>query len=222
VAVALNSGNLVASSRYVREQLAGAGLDAVRIVGSGHLDEYAIADLLARGAQVDAFYVGAALGSGAGNVAHGATGGALGVVYKEVAYVDAVGAEHPVIKVAGEKTTWPGRKEVYRHPGWKEDLVQLAAEPAPADYMRLLRPVVRSGAVVPGSLPPLTEIWELAQANLQGIPEPYRALSAAETYPVRFSPALQALRSAGIQATTPAAMPDAHETTDNRCEGNDE
>ena len=103
--------------------------------------------------------------------------------------------EHPKLKLAGSKTTWPGRKEVYRHPAWEEDVIQLEAEPAPAGYTRLLRPVMRAGRMVPGSLPPLSEVWELAQANLAKLPERYRALIAPEPYPVRFSEGLQRLRT---------------------------
>jgi nicotinate phosphoribosyltransferase len=204
-AVRLDSGDLVADSRYVREQLAQAQLGHVRILGSGDLDEFEIAELLARGAEFDAFGVGTALGSGAGSLAHGVEGSALGGVYKEVWYVDEDGTEYPKVKVAGEKTTWPGRKEIYRHPRWEEDVIQLASEPAPPGYTRLLRPVMRAGRVVPGSLPPLSEIWELAQANLHALPEPYRALKVSEPYPVRFSEALRTLRAEAAQASHPAA-----------------
>lgn len=193
-AVRLDSGDLVGDSRYVREQLRQAGMESVRILASGDLDEFEIADLLERGAEIDAFGVGTALGTGAGNLAHGVPGGALGGVYKEVWYVEADGSEHPKLKVAGEKTTWPGRKEVYRHPNWEEDVIQLAQEPAPAGYTRLLRPVMRQGHIIPGSLPPLSEVWELAQANLRALPERYRALTVKEPYPVRFSEALQVMR----------------------------
>jgi nicotinate phosphoribosyltransferase len=199
-AVRLDSGDLVGDSRYVREQLVRAGMEQVRILGSGDLDEFHIAELLERGAQFDAFGVGTALGAGAGNLKHGVEGGALGAVYKEVWYVDEDGTELPKLKLAGEKTTWPGRKEVFRHPRWEEDVVQLAAEPVPAGYARLLRPVMRAGRVVPGSLPPLGEVWELAQANLRALPERYRALTASEPYPVRFSEPLQQLRTETAQA----------------------
>ena len=172
-----------------------AGMSSVRILASGDLDEFAIADLLAAGAEVDAFGVGTALGAGLGNPERGVPGGALGGVYKEVWYVEADDSEHAKLKLAGEKTTWPGRKEVYRHPRWEEDLVQLAQEPPPAGYTRLLRPVMRQGRIVPGSLPPLGEVWELAQANLRALPERYRALVADAPYPVRFSAALHALRA---------------------------
>src|SRR5262249_38377025 len=162
-----------------------------RILASGDLDEFQIVRLLEQGAQIDAFGVGTALGAGAGNPAQGIPGGALGAVYKESWYVDAEAVEHPKLKVAGSKTTWPGRKEIYRHPTWEEDVIQLEGEPAPAGYTRLLRPVMRAGRVVPGSLPPLSEVWELAQANLAKLPERYRVLIAEEPYPVRFSAGLQ-------------------------------
>ncbi len=198
-AVRLDSGDLVADSQYVRAQLAAAGMEHVRILASGDLDEFEIVDLLAAGAEVDAFGVGTALGVGAGNLAHGVGGATLGGVYKEVWYVDDDGSEHPKLKLAAEKTTWPGRKAVYRHPQWEEDIVQLETETPPAGYQRLLRPVMRGGKVIPGSLPPLSEIWELAQANLRALPERYHALKAPEPYPVRFSESLHALRIEAIR-----------------------
>jgi nicotinate phosphoribosyltransferase len=199
VAVRLDSGDLVADSQYVRAALRAAGMGNVRILGSGDLDEYLIADLLARGAELDAFGVGTALGVGLGNVEHGTVGGALGGVYKAVWYVDEDGEELPKVKLAHEKTTWPGRKEVYRHAQWQEDIVQLVGEPAPSGYTRLLRPVMRAGRVVPGTLPPLSEIRELAQTNLAALPEAHRALRAPQPYSVRFSDALQALRDETAQ-----------------------
>ncbi len=193
-AVRLDSGDIVSDSRYVREQLRAAGMAHVRILASGDLDEFEIADLLARGAEVDGFGVGTSLGTGAGNLEHGVPGGALGGVYKEAWYVEEDGNGRPKLKVAGKKTTWPGRKEVYRHPEWKEDVVQIDREPAPEGYTRLLRPVMRNGRIIPGSLPPLGEVWELAQANLHALPEQYRALTVEAPYPVRFSDGLEKLR----------------------------
>jgi nicotinate phosphoribosyltransferase len=208
-AVRLDSGDLLSDSRYVREQLRRAEMGSVRILASGDLDEFEIADLLAAGAEIDAFGVGTALGTAAGNLAHGVTGGALGGVYKEVWHVEEDGSERPKLKLAGEKTTWPGRKEVYRHPQWEEDVVQLAHEQAPAGYARLLRPVMRNGRIIPGSLPPLSEVWELAQANLRALPERLRALQMDAPYPVRFSEALQAMRAeAGAQAAATLAPRD--------------
>jgi nicotinate phosphoribosyltransferase len=53
---------------------------------------------------------------------------------------------------------------------------------------------MRNGEMIPGSLPPLSEIRELAQQNLALLPLQYRALTVDQPYPVRFSEGLQALR----------------------------
>ncbi len=198
-AVRLDSGDIVADSKYIREQLDKADLSSVRILASGDLDEWKIAELLEAGAAIDAFGVGTALGSGAGSEERGIPGGALGAVYKAVWYVDEEGTEYPKVKIAGAKSTWPGKKEIYRHPQWEEDVIQLAHEPRPDNYQRLLRPVMRNGEIIPGSLPPLSEIRELAQQNLQMLPIQYRKLSVEQPYPVRFSEGLESLRKQTIQ-----------------------
>lgn len=198
-AVRLDSGDIASDSRYVREQLDKAGLENVRILASGDLDEWKIDALLKSGAAIDSFGVGTSLGIGAGSLEHGIEGGALGGVYKEVWYVDETGTEHAKLKIAGAKSTWPGKKEIYRHPDWQEDVIQLAQEPRPDNYHRLLKPVMRNGEMIPGNLPPLSEIRELAQQNLQSLPSQYRALTVETPYPVRFSEGLQALRRQAIQ-----------------------
>ena len=198
-AVRLDSGDIVGDSIYIREQLDKAGLHGVRILASGDLDEWKITELLEAGAEIDSFGVGTALGSGAGSVERGIAGGALGAVYKEVWYVDETGTEYPKVKIAGPKTTWPGKKEIYRHPQWKEDIIQLAHEPRPENYHRLLRPVMRNGEMIPGSLPPLSEIRELAQQNVAMLPAEYRELSVEQPYSVHFSDGLQALGKQAAQ-----------------------
>jgi nicotinate phosphoribosyltransferase len=198
-AVRLDSGDLVADTRYVREQLDKAGLETVRILASNDLDEWKISELIEAGAAIDSFGVGTSLGNGAGSAERGIEGGALGAVYKEVWYVDETGTEFPKVKVAGAKSTWPGKKEVYRHPQWQEDIIQLSHEPRPEHYQRLLRPVMRNGEMIPGSLPPLSEIRELAQQNLSQLPTLYRALKVDTPYPVRLSAGLQSLRKQALQ-----------------------
>ncbi|GHO96791.1 nicotinate phosphoribosyltransferase pncB2 [Reticulibacter mediterranei] len=198
-AVRLDSGDLVADSIYIREQLDKADLGNVRILASGDLDEWKITELVQAGAAIDSFGVGTTLGYGAGSLEQGIPGGALGAVYKEVWYVDEAGTEYPKMKIAGAKSTWPGKKEIYRHPNWQEDIVQLAHEPRPDSYHRLLRPVMRNGEMIPGSLPPLSEIRELAQENLKKLPPEYRALNVEQPYPVHFSEGLQALRRQAAQ-----------------------
>ena len=199
-AVRLDSGDIVGDSIYVREQLDRAELTNVRILASGDLDEWKITDLLKQGAAIDSFGVGTALGGGSGSAERGIEGGALGGVYKEVWYVDEEGNAYPKVKTAGVKSTWPGKKEIYRHPHWEEDIIQLEYEPRPNNYQRLLRPVMRNGQIIPGSLPPLSEIHELAQQNLQALPLQYRAITIEEPYPIRFSEGLRALRKQAVEA----------------------
>jgi nicotinate phosphoribosyltransferase len=201
-AVRLDSGDLVADSRFVRQALDGGGLAETRILVSGDLDEFAIADLVASGAPIDGFGVGTTLGVGSGSLAHEVEGGALGGVYKLVQYVDAEGYERPVIKLAGDKSTWPGKKEVYRLGNFEADVIQLASEPRPENGHRLLQPVIRNGEVLPGSAPPLSEIRELAEQNLRALPDEWRALRPERPYPVQFSPALQALRRDATQSAS--------------------
>jgi nicotinate phosphoribosyltransferase len=197
-AVRLDSGDLLEDARYVRQVLDSARLSEVKISASGDLDEFSIQDLLQSSAPIDSFGVGTSLGVGAGSVERDVEGAALGGVYKEVLYVDERG-RHPRIKVAGEKSTWPGLKEVYRIGNFEEDVIQLADEPKPERGERLLKPVVLEGEVVPGSLPPLSEIWEFAQANLRRLPEEYRQLISPRLYRVRMSPGIYDLRDLAVR-----------------------
>ncbi|MFN8516988.1 MAG: nicotinate phosphoribosyltransferase [Chloroflexia bacterium] len=194
-AIRLDSGDLLADSRYMRTVLDEAGLREVRILVSGDMDEFSIADLLEADAPIDAFGVGTSLGVGSGSLEHGIEGGALGGVYKEVWYEDG-GIGEPKIKVAGPKSTWPGRKEVYRIGAFERDWIGLESELPPPNASRVLKPVIRAGAMIPGSLPPVSEIWELAQANLRELPDEYKALVNPKPYPVEHSPSLVALRDA--------------------------
>lgn len=196
-AVRLDSGDLASDARFVRDVLDRAGLEEVRIAASGDLDEFSIQELLESGAPIDSFGVGTSLGVGAGSVERDIEGGALGGVYKVVFCADARGG-HPKVKVAGDKSTWPGIKEVYRIGHFVEDVVQLAAEPKPPGSERLLKPVVLDGEVVPGSLPPLSEIWEFAQSNLRRLPDEYRQLVQPRIYPVHLSDGIRLMRDHAV------------------------
>jgi nicotinate phosphoribosyltransferase len=119
----------------------------------------------------------------------------LGAVYKLVWYE---GTDDPArIKLAGEKSTWPGRKLVYRIGAYKEDIIQLD-EPEPANGTSLLRPAIHKGEIVM-ELSPVPEIQARAIANVQALPERYRALPDPAPYPVRRSSGILALRERASQ-----------------------
>lgn len=190
-AVRLDSGDLLADSIHVRAVLDRAGLPETNVLVSGDLDEFRIADLLKAGAPIDGFGVGGNLGVGLGSVASGSVGGTLGAVYKLVWYE---GGDDPArIKLAGEKSTWPGRKVVYRLGDYQEDVIQLEDEPAPEGGVPLLAPAMRDGEVV-APLPSAQEIQTIAMGNLRALPERYRALRDPERYPVRKSEGILTMR----------------------------
>ena len=190
-AVRLDSGDLLADSIHVRQVLDRAGLADTKVLVSGDLDEFRIANLLEAGAPVDGFGVGGNLDVGLGSVASGTVGGTLGAVYKLTWYAGE--GEQARIKLAGEKSTWPGRKLVYRIGDYAEDVIQLDDEPAPPDGIPLLEPFIRDGQLV-DDLPPLAMTRAAAATNLQALPERYRALRDPAPYPVRRGPGLLALR----------------------------
>ncbi len=199
VAVRLDSGDLAADSKMCREMLDEAGMSAVKVLVSGDLDEFRITDLLAEGAPVDGFGVGGNLGVGLGSAASGTVGGVIGAVYKLVWYEgDGFAAR---IKLAGTKSTTPGRKAVYRVDHFDYDILQLDDEPAPGDARPLLEPVVEDGTFV-AKLPPLPEIRQKAEDALHALPSPWKAQIADAQYPVVESAGLKALRQETIEHFT--------------------
>jgi len=185
--VRLDSGDLAALSRQVREIFDRAGLAAVRIFASGGLDEHEVDRLLAAGAPIDAFGVGTRL-----NVSADAP--SLDMVYKLVRY-----GGRDTLKLSEGKETWPGEKAVYRFrdPGGKlvEDLLAGRAEPAPAGAESLLEPVMEEGELLRPH-PALASVRERCAAGLRALPDGLRALAGFSSYPVRVSVSLRDRRDA--------------------------
>jgi nicotinate phosphoribosyltransferase len=203
VAVRLDSGDIFADSRHCRALLDEAGLNEVQILASGDMDEFRIAELVAADAPIDAYGVGTAIGVGAGSIEHGISGGALGAVYKLVWYDsdgdDSTNSHEAPIKVAGPKSTWPGKKQVSRIGEFREDVIHLDGETPLPDGRSLLQPVLRGGEIVPGVLPSLGEIRERAAASLAALPDQFKSIEDPAEYPVGNSDRLQAMRQHAIE-----------------------
>lgn len=129
--VRLDSGDLEYLSRRVRERLDAEGLENVKVLASGDLDDRAVAALEAAGAPIDGYGVGTALVTAQRDPAFSG-------VYKLVAVGD-----RPVMKLSGSpgKTSDPGRKQLWRGPSG--DVIGLADEDLPGTP--LLRPVMAGG-----------------------------------------------------------------------------
>jgi len=210
VAVRLDSGDLLADSKHVRRVLDDAGLHETKVLVSGDIDEFRIVDLLRAGAPIAGFGVGGNLAVGLGTFVSGTVGGVLGAVYKLVWY-EGVG-DPARIKLAGEKSTWPGRKLIYRIGEFKEDIVQLDDEPAQDDGAPLLQPAIHDGAMV-ADLPFVQDIQIRALANVRDLPERYRTLHDPARYPVRRSAGILELRERASRLRQRVGFPDTRSRT---------
>jgi nicotinate phosphoribosyltransferase len=183
--IRLDSGDLCQLSKEARRRLDAAGLQETKIFASGDLDEFAIAELLAGGARIDAFGVGTALSTSK-------DAPSLSGVYKLVEV--AAGASSYRAKFSEEKVTYPGRKQVFRfHSGgsYTEDVVACDSEQYP-EASPLLACVMRNGRRIAPS-PNLRQVQEYAGKELLRLPAACRRLHHVQPFSVRFSAKLQAL-----------------------------
>jgi len=197
--VRLDSGDLVALSRAVRDILDAAGLGYVQIVASGNLDEFAIERCSIANAPIDAYGVGTRM-----NVSADAP--YLDMAYKLVRYGD-----RDVLKISPGKETWTGEKQIYRRLSEDgrsvADTLALKHEPAPFGAIGLLRPVMENGR--PLQPPePLAAIRARCAAALAALPDAMRRLTGAARYPVTASTELterqRALKAGAIAAEVAA------------------
>jgi nicotinate phosphoribosyltransferase len=133
IGVRVDSGDLVVLSKLARSQLDAAGLESVRVIVSGSLDEFSIEELVREGATIDAFGVGTRMGVSADYPY-------LDTAYKLVEY-----AGRPVMKLSSNKVTSPGRKQVFRRSRPMDDLVGLFRERTPAGRRPLLEHLMSGG-----------------------------------------------------------------------------
>lgn len=209
-AIRLDSGDLCALSIRCREILDQAGMQQTKIFASSDLNEYRIAELIARGARVDAFGVGT-------EMATSFDWPALSGVYK-LAGLEHEGHIRMRVKLSQDKATYPGPKQVWRLLNdagkYVQDIIALSDE-APPEYhdgrsLPLLIQVMKGGRVIDenvasvssdehqtasaarGSrLPRLQMAAARAAIELQRLPDSLLALDAEASYPVTFSDRLQ-------------------------------
>ncbi|MDX1376968.1 MAG: nicotinate phosphoribosyltransferase, partial [Burkholderiales bacterium] len=182
-AVRLDSGDLAAHARKVRGILDEGGCRDVRIFASGGLDEYALAKLAA--CPIDGFGVGTAL-----VVSDDAPG--LDCAYKLQEYAGVARR-----KRSEGKSTWPGRKQVFRvlkDGTLAHDRLALADEKL--DGEALIQPVMRDGRRL-APAPRLAELRARTLAALDTLPESLRALEPAPApYVPEVTDAVRALADA--------------------------
>ncbi len=215
VAVRITSGDLPYLATRVREMLDRAGLEDVRIMASGGLDEYKIRALLRDGAPIDCFGVGEWI----------IYGGRFDVGYS-LAALEEDGVMKPRIKLgdSARQTTLPGSKKLLRFFDKRTgkalvDEVCLDSERVPSsrhtvfdptatwktkelvnfEVRELLETVIENGVRV---LPPRTlrEIRDYHARELDTLCSDVRRLDSPESYYVDLSEKLWTLRRRMIGA----------------------
>ena len=185
--IRLDSGDLLKLSGEVRRILDAEGLQHVRIVAGGDLNEYRIDELVRGGAAIDSFGVGT-------DMVTSRDAPALGGVYKLVEQKHG-GKTIPRMKCSPDKATYPCKKQVYRkraaNGNFKEDVIGLEGESI--DGTPLLIQVVKKGKVC-CLLPAIHEIQGAVSDNLAHLPKPFKRLGNAEVYPVTKSAGLERKR----------------------------
>ncbi|MFP2924012.1 nicotinate phosphoribosyltransferase [Pyxidicoccus sp. 3LG] len=189
-ALRLDSGDLLALSKAARELLDEAGLERVRLIGSGGLDEDAVAKLVAYGAPIDGFGVGTAMGVSA-------DAPSLDMAYKLVEYA---GRER--VKLSEGKVLLPGPKQVYRRERDGVTSADVLTRRGDVEEGRpLLHPVMRAGKRLPGVSPPLTDVRDYARREVSRLPPEVRALAPARPpYRVEVGQALARAREEQVEA----------------------
>ena len=145
-AVRLDSGDLLAQARWVRELLDSLGNVHTKIVVTSDLDEYSVAAL--RAAPADAYGIGTALVTGSGAPT-------AGMVYKLVSRTNDAGEFVAVAKSSKDKINVGGRKHAVRRLDGSgtatHEVLGVGHPPAEEHHGRLLlRQFIREGEVLPG------------------------------------------------------------------------
>jgi nicotinate phosphoribosyltransferase len=191
-AIRLDSGKVLADSRWARQRLDAAGWNDVQIFVSGDLNENTIASLIHDGASIDAFGVGTALSTSA-------DAPSIGVIYKLVE-VEIAGEARSTAKFSEEKATYPGRKQVFRFSNEEKsycgDVIGLEDERFP-DAEPLLIPVLTQGrrleSVQKDRIATARGAQERSLASRQRMPGHLLTLDDCKPYPVRYSDRLEGL-----------------------------
>ena len=172
--VRLDSGDLALRAVEARSMLDQAGLRQVKIFASSSLDEYEIERLIAAGAPIDGFGVGA-------HMATSSDAPVLDTAYKLAEY-----GGYPKLKLSESKTTLPGRKQIFRTSAG--DTIGLRDEQLEGKPL-LVRVMENGRRLCPADS--LQICRDRCQMEVKSLPESLLSLSKAHVpYRVDVSPAL--------------------------------
>ncbi|MBI4529498.1 MAG: nicotinate phosphoribosyltransferase [Deltaproteobacteria bacterium] len=182
--VRIDSGDLASLAFQVRHILDESGFRDVKIIASGGLDEYDLAEFSEAGVPYDSYGVGTKMGVSA-------DAPWFDNAYKLVEYDG-----RPVLKLSTGKVSWPGKKQVYRIKDGRgflaRDVIALRDETIPGGEP-LLTKVVEKGRTV-GQHASLQELRDRFHAEFKRLEDQVKAIRNPATYPVEISANLKHLR----------------------------
>ena len=185
-AVRLDSGDLLGLSSEVRRVLDEAGLDYVRVLVSGGLDEFQVEELVQAGAPIDAFGVGTRMA---------VSGDApwLDMAYKLVKY-----AGRPVLKLSTGKVSLADEKQVFRlrddEGRLRGDVIGLSDETPPESGAEpLLETFMENGEML-APPPAIEELRERFRIEFAALDDRFKVVKNPAKYPVRLSSRLRRLQ----------------------------
>jgi len=174
--IRLDSGDMTLHSKKVRRILDQGGLPDVRILASGNLDEYKLAEFSQADAPIDGFGVGTKMTTSA-------DAPYLDCAYKLVEYAGIARR-----KLSEGKAIWPGRKQVFRSfdPQGRMygDIVTLESDKLIGTS--LVKHVIKKGKRI-ARQPGIKKSRKYALSQLAGLPDYLIQLNKSEKYPVEIS-----------------------------------
>jgi nicotinate phosphoribosyltransferase len=178
--VRIDSGDLATLALEVRKILDEAGLTDVKIIGSGGLDEYDLAEFTDAHVPYDSYGVGTKMGVSAD------------APWSDIAYKLVEYRSRSVLKLSPGKISLPGKKQVFRitdkQRQLQKDIIALRDENVGAES--LLKQVMMEGKIT-APLPSLEESRSGFLSEFAKLPEPIKKIRNPENYPVEQSARLQ-------------------------------
>jgi len=182
--VRIDSGDLAKSAIEVRKIFDAAGLHSVKIVGSGGLDEYDLAEFSVANIPYDSYGVGTRMGVSAD------------APWFDIAYKLVEFDGRQVLKLSTGKASWPGKKQVFRAQNTRgeleKDIIALRDENI-VGTEPLLEKMMENGSVI-GSLPSLQSSRSVFLNEFGRLASSLKAVRNPARYPVEFSARLRGLR----------------------------
>ena len=192
IGVRIDSGDLPTLAPAVRGILDDAGLHQAKILASGGLDEFDLADFSAAHVPFDSYGVGTKMGTSA-------DAPWTDMSYKMVEY-----GGRPVQKLSTGKISWPGKKQVFRQSDNRKklskDVLGLRDEKL-TDSEPLLEKVMENGHAL--KTPSLSVSRERFLHEFNLLDDRIKAIRNPALYPIEYSNALRELQHKVCDAINP-------------------